>query len=367
MKRIILKPGEERRILEGHPWVYDNQVDRILKAGPGGFRPGELEAGEWADLEALPRGKGAKPMYLGRGFVNPHSRIIMRLYSRSKEGADKGFFKRRIREALNRRLMSAGAEAGSYNLLRESARIVFAEADFLPGFMADRFVGWPLNAVEEKLADRPLLYEDVEAVLGPPFSWLSLQFLSWGMDMRREEILDALEETLSVPLSPESGRALGVPQGVVERSPVKIRELEGLPPRHGLIRGSFPPEGIVIFENGLPFLVHLEEGQKTGHFLDQRDNRLRAAAFAGLATLAAGGEAASRRVLDACCYTGGFGIHALCLGGYGPGGSFLGGEGEDGPELCFVDSSAAALETARKNAALNGVEDMIETVEADVF
>jgi 23S rRNA (cytosine1962-C5)-methyltransferase len=291
----------------------------------------------------------------------------MRLYSRSKEGADKGFFKRRIREALTRRLMNADAEAGSYNPLRESARMVFAEADFLPGFMADRFVGWPLGAVEEKTADRPLIYEDVEDAMGPPLSWLSLQFLSWGMDARREEILDALEETLSAPLSPEAGRALGAPSGIVERSPARVRELEGLPPREGLVRGSFPPEGIVIFENGLPFLVHLEEGQKTGHFLDQRDNRLRTAALAGLASLAGGGAAASR-VLDACCYTGGFGIHALRLGGYGPGGGFSGtGRGEESLRVCFVDSSAAALETVRKNAALNGVEGMIETLEADVF
>jgi 23S rRNA (cytosine1962-C5)-methyltransferase len=111
--------------------------------------------------------------------------------------------------------------------------------------------------------------------------------------------------------------------------------------REGLLRGSLAEGGIVIFENGFPFVLDLAGGQKTGHFLDQKDNRLRAAGFA------AGG-----RVLDACSYTGGFGIHAVRLGA--------------AQALC-VDQSAAALETARKNAALNGVADKVTVVEADVF
>jgi 23S rRNA (cytosine1962-C5)-methyltransferase len=98
MKRIILKPGEENRALAGHPWIYDNEVDRVLE-GSGGH-PAFLNPGELADVES------SRKRYLGRAFVNPHSKIIARIYSPSKEGVDKGFFKRRIREALARRAVN---------------------------------------------------------------------------------------------------------------------------------------------------------------------------------------------------------------------------------------------------------------------
>jgi 23S rRNA (cytosine1962-C5)-methyltransferase len=375
MKRIILKPGEEKRILAGHPWVYDNEVARILVPVPGGFKPiapGELEAGEPVDVES------AHKTYLGRGLANPHSKIIARIYSPSKEGVDKGFFKRRIRTALTGRLPG-------YDLRRESARIIFGEADFLPGLIVDRFVGWPFEEIETRIAGESLTFEKVEAALGRAASWLSIQFLAWGMDRRREEILAALEEVLEKYSPPEfrfsaagepghdpaveAGRQggipgncpLGAPAGIVERSAARIRELEGLPPGKGILRGNCPPGGIVIFENGLPFIVHLEEGQKTGHYLDQKENRLRAAAFA------AGG-----RVLDGCAYTGGFGIHATKFGaaepGFAePGAAELGAAGRSYPQVIALDVSAVALETLRKNARLNGVEDRLTLVEGDIF
>jgi 23S rRNA (cytosine1962-C5)-methyltransferase len=326
MKRIALKPGEEGRIRGGHPWVYDNEAANILD---GKGQTAALLPGEIADVES------SRKEYLGRALVNPASRIIARIYSPSKEGMDRGFFKRRIREAIRRRL------DGGLDLARESARIVFAEADFLPGLMVDRFVGWPLVELEDPALPLPLSYESAAAALGPPRSWLAVQFLVYGMDSRREEILDALDETLSAPLGAAWDTTLGAPEGIVEKSAAKARELEGLSPREGLIRGSLNPGGIVIFENGFPFVLSLIEGQKTGHFLDQRENRLRAAGFAG------GG-----RVLDAFSYTGGFGVHAARLGA--------------AQALC-VDSSGAALETARKNAALNGVADRLVVAEADVF
>jgi 23S rRNA (cytosine1962-C5)-methyltransferase len=334
MKRIILKPGEEKRIREGHPWVYDNEAGQIFagSAGSAGaLRPALLEPGELADVES------SRKEYLGRAFVNPHSKILARIYSPSKEGVDKGFFKRRIREALARRAFPGG---GGVDLRRESARIVFGEADFLPGLIVDRFVGWPLDAAEAAFTGEPLRFDLAEAALGPPSSWLAVQFLSYGMDSRREEILAALEEVLAAPIGPESPEPLGVPRGIVEKSAAKFRELEGLPLRSGLLRGELPP-GVLIFENGLPFGVYLEEGQKTGHYLDQRENRLRAAAFAGGA-----------RVLDVCAYTGGFGIHAARHGA---------------ASVRALDSSAAALETARLNARLNGVEDRFTALAGDVF
>jgi 23S rRNA (cytosine1962-C5)-methyltransferase len=363
VKRIILKPGEENRILAGHPWVYDNEVEKIFDSAGPARKETALIPGEVADVEAVARGK---PCYLGRALVNPHSRIIARIYSPSKEGLDKGLFKRRIREALRRRILAGGADEGAYNLGRESARLVFGEADFLPGLIIDRFVGWPLAEIEENQSERPLDYDDTEARLGPPGSWISVQFLTYGIDQRREEIVAALEEVLAAPLIPEGGKTLGLPQGIIEKSVPRFRELEGLPPREGIIKGSLPPGGLVIFENGLPFVVSPEEGQKTGHFLDQRDNRLRAAscmACAGELAAPPSGPETALRVLDGCSYTGGFAIHILRLGDYG----FNSG----GPPVPIVadcvDSSAAALETLRINGALNGVEDRLRITEADIF
>jgi 23S rRNA (cytosine1962-C5)-methyltransferase len=356
VKRIILKSGEEDRVRRGHPWVYDNEVGKVLKPVSGGFAPippEELEPGEAADIES------SRKDYLGRGFVNPHSKIIARIYSPSKEGADKGFFKRRIREAAERR------SRGGYDLSRESARIVFGEADFLPGLIVDRFTGWPLEALTPPY---PPDFEGVAAALGPPASWLSVQFLCYAMELRRELILDALEEVLAPAAFPSApglpGPALA---GIIEKSAVPVRELEGLPLREGLLRGSLPPGGILIFENRLPFALRLEEGQKTGCFLDQRDNRRLAGFYTeellrarkpgvpGSAPTGASPEGASPaglRVLDAFSCAGGFGIHAARAGA--------------GEVLC-VDSSAAALEGVRKNAALNGVEDRVKALSEDVF
>jgi 23S rRNA (cytosine1962-C5)-methyltransferase len=329
MKRIILKSGEERRILRGHPWVYDNEVDRILR-GPGdGAAPAVLEPGETADVESAAR------HYLGRALVNPRSKIIARIYSPSKEGMDKGFFKRRLREAFARRTR--------YDLSRDSARVVFAEADFLPGLIVDRFVGWPLADAEARAGG--LTFEAVSALLGPPASWLSVQFLTYGMDARREEILAALDETL--------GAALGSPVGIVEKSAAAVRELEGRPLREGLLRGSVPAGGILLFENGLPFAVYPEAGQKTGLYLDQRENRRAAAGYVG----SAGGGNATRRVLDVCAYAGGFGIHAARAAL----------DQGLGVRVTAVDASTAALETVKKNAALNGIADLVDTAEADCF
>jgi len=154
---------------------------------------------------------------------------------------------------------------------------------------------------------------------------------------------------------------LGAPAGIIEKSGAKVRELEGLPLREGLVRGNFPASGIVIFENGLPFAVHLEEGQKTGHFLDQRDNRLltgRQLTASQLAAASLSGLSQEERkdggpkVLDAFSYTGCFGIHAARAGA---------------ESVVCVDVSAAALQTVNINAALNGVSEKIKTVEADVF
>ncbi|MDR2701431.1 MAG: class I SAM-dependent rRNA methyltransferase [Spirochaetaceae bacterium] len=368
MKRIILKPGEERRILAGHPWVYDNEVAAIIEgkaAIPAKLKEpvflAELTAGECADVEGVIRGK---PVYLGRAIVNPNSHIIARIYSPSKEGLDKGFFKRRIREALERRI------AAGYDLSKESARMVFGEADSLPGLIIDRFVGRPADGSDAGSVE--------------PSSWLVIQFLSYGMDCRRDMILDALKEI------GETGEVFGrnnsdaidagsnstAYSGIIEKS-APVRELEGLPLQDGLICGSFPAGGIIITENGLSFLADLQGGQKTGHFLDQRNNRRLTGEYAGrLAEKPAarnlsddvkdlsGDVKKNFRILDCFCYTGGFGITA------GKAAQAALSHADSASEttavsVTAVDASSAALNLAQKNAALNGIA--YQTIEADVF
>jgi len=319
--RIILKKGEERRLLAGHPWVYDNEVGRLIGPGAEGraLTIENLESGAVVDVETDHK------TYIGRALANPHSKIVARIFSPSKEGLDRGFFKRRIRSALERR-------REFYDLQRESARIVFAEADFLPGLVVDRFVGWPYGDLPS--TPDPVTFTLLESQLGPPRSWITVQFLSFGMDSRRTEILGALAEVL---LSAE----LGAPEGLIERDEARVRELEGLPQFSGVIAGTYPPGGVVIFENGIPFAIDLTEGQKTGHFLDQRENRKLAARFAR-----------GKRVLDLCCHTGGFALHAAVGGAR---------------EVRAVDVSASALEAVRRNWALNRLPPTLTTVEGDVF
>jgi 23S rRNA (cytosine1962-C5)-methyltransferase len=359
LKRIILKPGEEERVLLGHPWVYGNEIDSVLEgrdARTAYLRYDgsmQLVPGECADVES------SRKKYLGRAIVNPNSKITARLYSPSKEGIDKGFFKRRIREAVLRRLFFRGLSC-------EAARLVFAEADFLPGLIIDCFAGWPLADIEAAVTQRPLTYELAQAALGPPRFWFSAQFLVWGMDCRKEMICDSLREVVTASGTQDAAAypAAFIPEGafagIIEKSAAPVRELEGLPLREGMLWGTFPETGIVIFEGGLPFIADLLHGQKTGVFLDQRDNRLLAAQYAAMLQKETG---TGLKILDACSYTGGFGLHilrpqdALCP------------QGTPRPEgtLTMLDISATALEIGRRNAALQGIGDRVTAIEANVF
>ncbi|GHU40005.1 SAM-dependent methyltransferase [Spirochaetia bacterium] len=331
LKRIILKKGEEVRILAGHPWVFDNEVAQIAAGKGAAQRDTVLEAGEIADVESF------RKEYLGRAFVNPASKIIARIYSSSKEGVDTGFFKKRIRNALTGRSL--------YNLNTESCRIVFAEADFLPGLIIDRFTGWPAKKVFEifeaaelngENTRKKITFDILCEKLGSPEHWLSIQFLSFGMDIRRDQIIEALAEVL------------GGHSGIVEKS-APVREKEGLPLYDRTISGSFPDEGIIIFENGFAFLLNLLAGQKTGHFLDQARNRKHGGVWASELNKNLNRKI---KVLDAFCYTGGFSVDiaASCAA-----------------EITSVDVSAPALKTLRINAELNGVTEKIRCTEANVF
>ena len=186
-------------------------------------------------------------------------------------------------------------------------RLVHAESDYLPGLIVDRY--------------------------GP---WLVVQFLTLGAERQKDVLTDLLVEMVN-----------GV-RGVYERSDVDVRAKEGLAECTGLLRGEEPPESIEVVENGLRFLVDAREGHKTGFYLDQRENRARLPAFCG-----------GVEVLDVFAYTGGFSVYAIApIAAMGGGAS----------QVTLVDSSAPALELARRNLALNGLEQhSAEYVEGDVF
>ena len=282
-----MKPGEDQRIRQGHPWVYDNEIEKLS---------GEPEAGDTVKVVC------ARGSTLGYGYFNENSKIRVRLFSKTIAVADKAFFINSFKEALAYR-------ACHFNIETQSLRVVFGEADSAPGLIVDRFVGKASETNDSQ------------------GSWLSAQFLSYGAERRKQEILDALEEVF-------------MPLGIVERSEAPVRALEGLGPTAGVVRGTVPPS-IQMEESGALFLVDLISGQKTGWFLDQRANRVK------VATLAKG-----KKVLDVFCNQGGFGI--LCgLSG--------------AQEILGVDGSKDALAAARDNAARNGLADRYTTIEADAF
>lgn len=286
MPSIILKPREDLRIRRGHPWVYDNEIAKV---------EGNPEPGQEA------RVRDSRGAQLGYAFYNPASKIRARIYSRTEERADGKFFEAAFSAALDWRKRF-------FELESQSARMVFGEADSVPGLIVDRFVGRDEGT-------------------GKQGSWLSVQFLGLGVEARRTAILEALRNVFS-------------PSGISERSDAPVRELEGLASASGVLAGNVP-DSILIDEGGAIFSVDIKGGQKTGWYLDQRANRKAAARLAG-----------GKTVLDVFCNQGGFGIACALAGA---------------KSVLAVDSSAEALSAARKNAVLNGVADRMETLEANAF
>jgi 23S rRNA (cytosine1962-C5)-methyltransferase len=232
--------------------------------------------------------------FVARGLYNSRSKIRVRLYSWSPDTLlDREFFRKRLDDAL--RLRSSVLNFAGPG---QACRLVFSEGDGLSGLTVDRY-------------DR----------------WLSVQFTALGMAQRRDLLVELLVELVR-------------PEGIYLRTERGIGQLEGLELQDGLLWGEVPVEPVLIEEGGIRFLVHLREGQKTGFYLDQRANRRAVAQFA-----------AGRRLLDAFCYTGGFGLHAAAAGARAVRG---------------VDMSAAALALAQENARLNGFEGL-SFVREDVF
>ena len=277
----------EAALAGGHPWVYDAELLSV---------DGEPENGGLVDVVSL------KGKYLGTGFLSERSKIRIRLISRNANDTfDEAFWRRRLSYAWNYRKTVMRDDISA-------CRIIFGEEDQFPGLTVDR-------------------YGDI----------LVTQTLSLGMEKLKDLIFPLLVKVLR-----EDGQAI---RGIFERNDVAIRALEGLEENKGwyVLPGEEPPESAVteITENGIRYKVDVENGQKTGFFLDQKYNRLE------VARLARG-----HRVLDCFTHTGSFGMNAVAGGA---------------ERATAVDVSASAIEMAKENAALNGMTERMDFIVADVF
>ncbi len=278
MITVRLKPGRERPVRAGHPWVFSGAIDHIIGEGP---------AGSLAQIIASDNSA------IGVGYLNTRCSIAVRLLTRHTKEIGATFIRRRIERALSLRRSVLPPNTTGY-------RLINGEGDFLPGVIVD-------------------VYD----------CFIVCQYLTAGADLLKSLVVDTLIALLS-------------PQGIYEKSEGTVRQEEGLANTTGLLWGTEPPALLTIQENGCRFLVHIRGGQKTGFFLDQRDNR----------TLV-GSLAPGKRVLNGFAYTGGFGVFAAKHGA---------------SSVISVDSSATALQIARQNWQRNNLCDSsAEFVHADMF
>ena len=279
MAEVILKKGEGRTIKAGGAWIYDNEIDRI----DGDFENGDIV--RVLDFDGYD---------MGYGFLNTRSKLTVRMLSRRGAEITDDFIARRVRAAWEYRKKVVDTS---------SCRVIFGEADFLPGIVVDKF-------------------EDV----------LVVESLALGIDRLKPQILKALTEVLA-----EDGISI---KGIYERSDAPVRRKEGMEPFKGFLTEPFDTL-VEITENDVRYYVDVKDGQKTGFFLDQKCNRR------AVRELCRGG-----RVLDCFTHTGSFALNAYYAGAR---------------EVIGVDVSETALEQAEKNAKLNGFEDGIRFVCADVL
>lgn len=277
---VTLKKGAGRYMKEGGPWIYDNEVASIL---------GECQDGDIVlvhDFDGYP---------LGRGFINRNSKLIIRMMSRNKDqDIDEAFIRMRVKAAWDYRKQVVDIQ---------SCRVIFGEADFLPGIVVDKF-------------------SDV----------LVVQSLALGIDRFKHIIVDSLKTLMA-----EDGITI---RGVYERSDAKVREQEGMERYKGFLGEPFDTK-VEIIENGVRYMVDVKEGQKTGFFLDQKYNRK------AIWKLCPGAK-----VLDCFTHTGSFALNAGMAGAA----SVLG-----------VDASELGVAQARENAELNHLTDRVQFRCADVF
>lgn len=277
---VTLKKGEGRTIKAGGMWIFDNEIDTIM----GSYNNGEIVIVH--DFDGYP---------MGKGFISEKSKIRIRLMTRSVEQEiDDAFLESRVRNAWEYRKKVVDTS---------SCRLIFGEADFLPGLVIDKF-------------------EDV----------LVVESLALGIDQFKLQIIEACKRVLS-----EDGIVI---RGVYERSDAKVRLNEGMERIKGFIGPEFDTK-VEIVENGVHYYVDVKDGQKTGFFLDQKYNRLSIQKLCKDA-----------RVLDCFTHTGSFALNAGIAGA---------------KEVTGVDASQLAVDQATENAALNGLSDSVKLICEDVF
>lgn len=276
---VNLKKGEGRTLKSGGLWVYDNEIDSIT---------GNFEDGVLVDVHDF------DGYFMGVGFINRKSKITVRMLSRHEHNIDESFIEMRVRNCVDYR---------AHTIDMSSCRLIFGEADFLPGIVIDKF-------------------EDV----------LVVESLALGIDRLKPLIVDMLKKVLK-----EYGFNI---RGVYERSDAKVRLNEGMERVKGFIGDEFDTK-VQIVENGVKYYVDVRDGQKTGFFLDQKNNR------AAIRPLCKGA-----RVLDCFTHTGSFALNAAMAGAK----SVLG-----------IDASELGVKQAEENAKLNGVSDIVKFKCADVF
>ena len=276
----VLKKGEGRALKSGGPWAYDNEIASIM----GNFENGDIVIVR--DFDGYP---------LGRGFINTNSKIRIRMMTRNENPEiDREFLKMRVRDAWEYRKKTVDIS---------SCRVIFGEADFLPGMVIDKF-------------------SDV----------LVVQSLALGIDKLKMIIIEELQSAMA-----EDGITI---RGVYERSDAKVRLQEGMERVKGFIGEPFDTK-VQIVENGVKYIVDIEDGQKTGFFLDQKYNRL---AIQRLCKDA--------KVLDCFTHTGSFALNAGIAGA---------------KSVTGVDASQLAVDQATENAELNGLEKRVKFICEDVF
>lgn len=276
---VILKKGKEKAVIHRHPWVFSGAIEKVN---------GKPENGEIVRL------LNAKGDFMAYGFYNDQSRVALRLLEWSEtDEVDEQWFRIKVAEAVESRA----------NLLADgttnTCRLIFSESDYLPGLIVDKYA-----------------------------DYLAVQVLTSGMEKMMPVIIDELQHLLK-------------PEGIFDKSDASSRLHEGLGTQNIVLAGKHPPESVEVKENNIIYHINIAEGQKSGFYCDQRDNRKIVASYAK-----------NKKVLDCFCYTGGFTLNSLKNGA---------------SSVTAVDSSVLAIDTVKENISLNNFDNAtINTIASDV-
>jgi len=275
---IVLKKGKEKAALQKHPWIFSGAIEKVK---------GKPENGEVVRVNA------ADKSFLAYGYYNDQSRVAVRMLEWNEDQEiDKSWYQQKLRNAIAMR-------KNILNKDTNTCRLVFSEADFLPGLIVDKYA-----------------------------DFLSLQILSAGMENIKADLIDILKDELN-------------PTGIFDKSDASARTHENLEAVQGLLWGEAPPEFIEVKENGIRYHINIADGQKSGFYCDQRDNRQILSAYVK-----------DKTILDCFCYSGGFTLNSLQQGAL---------------HVTSVDSSGLAIETLKHNLELNGFAETKQTsIQSDV-